>query len=232
MHPFIKTRLSSWGEMFKGKFMWFLSAIWGAIGYLSLVKVEFLPERFQSYTAAKALNFLSWRTWLIVLLILLIGVILEGGHAAIQKREILIEQHKREIIGLESKLGSLHLDSLPWRAIALCHEINNFVDSFGPQPEIKYTSGMSAEHFTQENSEGIDRQSKMVAGFIRKFNSSVVDIYNEFCEHGQEWNDKELENAMSGKMDEFVDSQIKIVVDGLTRLSARMWAETTLHPQS
>lgn len=87
---------------------------------------------------------------------------------------------------------------------------------------------MSAEHFTQDNAEGIERQGKLGAGFTRRFSSSVVDIYNEFCEHGREWEDKELENAMSGKMDDFVDQQIKTVVNSLARMAAKMWAEIRL----
>ncbi len=86
--------------------MWLLSAIWGAVGFLDLIKVEFLPEKFQSYTAVRAIHWLSWRSWLFVMLILLIGVILEGGHAAIQKREGLIERHKQENAQLQTKLQS------------------------------------------------------------------------------------------------------------------------------
>lgn len=66
--------------------MWLLSAIWGAIGLFDLVKAEFLPERIQQYTVIRLLHFISWRTWTIVFLVLLIGVLLEGGHAAIQRR--------------------------------------------------------------------------------------------------------------------------------------------------
>jgi hypothetical protein len=69
--------------------MWLLSAAWTLIGIFDLIKAEFLPERFQSYTAMRLLGILSWRTWVIVFLILFIGVLLEGGHVAIQKRDKL-----------------------------------------------------------------------------------------------------------------------------------------------
>jgi hypothetical protein len=99
--------------MFKGKFMWLMSAIWGGIGFFSLVKAEFLPKEYQDYTVVRALNFLSWRTWLLVLLVLLIGVILEGGHAAIHKRDQKIEDLETELRSITAPLlPNLHLETI------------------------------------------------------------------------------------------------------------------------
>lgn len=63
-----------------------ISVLWFLLGSFSLLRTEFLPERFQAYTAIRVLGYLSWHAWLFVLLGLLLGVLLEGGHAAIQSR--------------------------------------------------------------------------------------------------------------------------------------------------
>jgi hypothetical protein len=157
-----------------------------------------------------------------------IQICIAARKADAQKQE-KINLQSTEIASLKEKLESLCLDSLPWQAIDLCREIDDFISGFGPAQEIKYVNGMSVEHFTQENVEGIERQSKIGAGFTRRFSPRITDIYNEFCEQGRQWEDKELENAMAGRMDDFVDSQIKTVVDHLKQLAAKMWAEIMLH---
>jgi uncharacterized membrane protein len=104
MYPFIKSRFSSWAEMFKAKLMWLLAGIWTLVGVFDLVKTEFLPERFQSYTALRGMLFFSWRTWIFVLLLILIGVILEGGHAAITKRDERINLSIKETANTKAQL--------------------------------------------------------------------------------------------------------------------------------
>jgi hypothetical protein len=107
MHPSLESRISAWAEMFKGKFMGLLSLVWGAIGFLDLVKAEFLPEKFQTYTVVRAISFLSWKTWLIVSLILLIGVLLEGGHAAIRKKNDELNRTAEEIENIRAETNEI-----------------------------------------------------------------------------------------------------------------------------
>jgi hypothetical protein len=101
MYPLVKRRLSSWSEMAKGKFMWVLTSVWGLIGFVDLFKTELLPEKYQSYTVLRLLGYLSLRSWIIVTLVLLIGVLLEGGHAAIEKRD---KSNKEDKSLLEAKI--------------------------------------------------------------------------------------------------------------------------------
>jgi hypothetical protein len=65
--------------MLKGNTMALISVLWFLLGSFSLLRTEFLPERFQAYTAIRVLGYLSWHAWLFVLLGLLLGVLLEGG---------------------------------------------------------------------------------------------------------------------------------------------------------
>ena len=46
------------------------------------MKSELLPEKYQSWTVIKLTPHLSWKTWLISLLVIVIVVLLEGAHAA------------------------------------------------------------------------------------------------------------------------------------------------------
>jgi len=84
--------------------MWLLGGLWGAIGVFDLIRSEFLPERLEAYPIVRLLNFLSWRGWLIVFLVLLIGVLLEGGHAAIQKRDETIANLQSQKVEEEQKI--------------------------------------------------------------------------------------------------------------------------------
>jgi hypothetical protein len=71
--------------MFKAKFMWVVGLCWAAIGFFDLLKAEFLPKSVQDYTAIRFISLLSWHSWLIIFLAIVIAIILEGGHAAIEK---------------------------------------------------------------------------------------------------------------------------------------------------
>lgn len=73
-----------------------LSLLWVAIGAFDLIKSEFLSERFQQYTVIKLFGYLSWRSWFFVLLLLAIGIILEGGHSAIETRNKQIKNITEE----------------------------------------------------------------------------------------------------------------------------------------
>jgi hypothetical protein len=114
-------------------------------------------------------------------------------------RQKQIAEQASELTQLRTKLESLHLNSLPWRAIGLCKEINAFVATLGPQQDYQYSSDMSPEQFTQLNAEQSQRESKMEAGFYLRFTRRVIDTYNEFCEDGME--DKQIEQALGQRMD-------------------------------
>jgi hypothetical protein len=104
MHPLVKLRLSSYTELFKAKFMLTTGAVWGLIGLFSLFRTEFLSEKYQRYTAINLLAHLSLRTWIYVALILVIGILLEGGHAAICKRDQEISTIKETNHSLDERL--------------------------------------------------------------------------------------------------------------------------------
>jgi hypothetical protein len=57
------------------------------LGVWDLIKSELLPEKYQSWTVVAKTPHMAWRTWVIVSLVALLGILLEGAHAAIQKRE-------------------------------------------------------------------------------------------------------------------------------------------------
>jgi hypothetical protein len=83
----ITERLSSWKEIFWGKALLIGTTLWAILGAWDLIKSELLPERFQSWTVVAKTPHLSWQTWAMASLAILLGVLLEGAHTAIQKRE-------------------------------------------------------------------------------------------------------------------------------------------------
>jgi hypothetical protein len=86
----VAERLSSWKEIFWGKAMAIVGGVWLLIGAWDLIKSEFLPERYQSWTVVALTPHLSWRTWVIVSLVLLLLTLMEGAHTAIKKRDAVI----------------------------------------------------------------------------------------------------------------------------------------------
>src|ERR1700731_3858297 len=83
----VRERFSSWGEIFWGKALLIGATLWAILGAWDLIKSELLPEKYQSWTLVAKTPHLSWRTWAIALLAILLCVLLEGAHAAIQKRD-------------------------------------------------------------------------------------------------------------------------------------------------
>lgn len=73
--------------MFWGKAPLIGTTLWAVLGAWDLFKSEILPEKYQSWTLVANTPHLSWSTWIIVLLAILLAVLLEGAHAAIQKRD-------------------------------------------------------------------------------------------------------------------------------------------------
>ena len=80
-------RLSSWKEIFWGKALLIGTTLWVILGAWDLIKSELLPEKYQSWTVVALTPHLQWRTWALALLVILLGVLLEGSHAAIRERE-------------------------------------------------------------------------------------------------------------------------------------------------
>ena len=85
--------------MCRGKTWGLVILLWVALGAFDVIKSEFFPEKYQHITAIRLITFFSWRFWLIILLALLIGVLLEGGYAALQERDKKWEEERR---GIES----------------------------------------------------------------------------------------------------------------------------------
>lgn len=90
MHRQMAERLSSWKEIFWGKAMAIGGGVWLLIGAWDLIKSQFLPAQYQSWTVVAITPHLSGRTWVIVLLVLLLLILMEGAHAAIKKRDAVI----------------------------------------------------------------------------------------------------------------------------------------------
>jgi hypothetical protein len=82
----VRERLSSWEEIFWGKALLIGTTLWVILGAWDLIKSELLPDKYQSWTLVAKTPHLSWRAWVIALLTILLGVLLEGAHAAIQTR--------------------------------------------------------------------------------------------------------------------------------------------------
>lgn len=93
MH-WIRQRFHSWKEIFWRKAVALIAGAWFVIGVWDLIKSELLPDRYQALTVVKMTPHMQWRTWLIVTLAIVILVLLEGAHAAIQKRNVQIEQQR------------------------------------------------------------------------------------------------------------------------------------------
>jgi hypothetical protein len=100
----IKDRLRSWKEIFWNKAVWITLTVYSLIGLFDLLKAEFLPDKYQSWTVVKLLPSWSWRTWLVVLLMLVIGILLEGAHAALKRRDASITVEKRELEKLKEEV--------------------------------------------------------------------------------------------------------------------------------
>lgn len=100
-------RISSWKEIIWGKAMKVGLALYSFVGFFDLMKSEFLPEKYQSWTIVKLIPLWSWKTWLILLLLLLVGILLEGAHAAIDKRDREHNATKLQLADLKSELERL-----------------------------------------------------------------------------------------------------------------------------
>lgn len=100
----ITERLSSWKEVFWGKAFLLGAGLWVLLGAWDLFKSEFLPEKYQSWTVVALTPHLQLRTWALILLVIILGVLLEGSHAATQKRdkenaELKSEMAKQSVTG-------------------------------------------------------------------------------------------------------------------------------------
>jgi hypothetical protein len=90
-HFVIKPRLESWNEIFWKKAVGIAAFLWFLLGLWDLTKSELLPDEYQSWTVVKHTPHMSWRTWVIGILVILIVVLLEGANTAIRKRNAAIE---------------------------------------------------------------------------------------------------------------------------------------------
>lgn len=83
----VRGRLRSWREVFWGKALVIGTTLWVTLGAWDLIKSELLPEKYQSWTVVAVTPHFRWQTWGLALLFILLAVLLEGSHAAIQKRD-------------------------------------------------------------------------------------------------------------------------------------------------
>jgi hypothetical protein len=185
MHSAIKKRLSSWAELFRGKVMWFVAAAWTLLGGFDLVKAELLPEKYASYTALHLFRYVSWRTWLIVFLFLLIGVVLEGGHKAIQAREEKLIAADERIDGEQKKYLTLSnaLQRVQGPKVHLLWDVPKDFASLGKRENrliIENASDVDAYHVKIQDV-SIDRNKVVSATFseinvLRKNSKMTVDL--------------------------------------------------------
>jgi hypothetical protein len=83
----VSARLHSWKEIFWGKALLIGGALWAILGAWDLMKSELLPDKYQSWTLVAKTPHLSWQIWVIALFAIVLGVLLEGAHAAMQTRD-------------------------------------------------------------------------------------------------------------------------------------------------
>jgi hypothetical protein len=91
-------RLSSWREIFCGRALFIGTTLWFVLGAWDLVKSEFLPEKYQSWTVVTLTPHLKWSMWALILLVILVGVLLEGSHAALRERDKVNAELQSEIV--------------------------------------------------------------------------------------------------------------------------------------
>ncbi len=108
----VEARLRSWKEIFWGKTVAIVAALWGLIGVWDLIKSEFLPDNYQSLTVVKMTPHMQWRTWLMGILVLLIVVLLEGAHKAIHRRNVELSRLAQGPDHLSEHDPKVYLDPL------------------------------------------------------------------------------------------------------------------------
>jgi hypothetical protein len=116
MHRQVAERLHSWKEVFWGKAMKIGGSVWLLVGVWDLIKSEFLPEKYQSWTVVTLTPRLSWRTWVIVSLVLLLLILAEGAHAAIKKRDVTTARLESEYALLKELQAKPNLQ-INWQGI-------------------------------------------------------------------------------------------------------------------
>ena len=125
MHRAIRQRYDSWEEIFWKKGVGVIAAAYSVFALWDFVKSELLPEHYQSLTIVKMTPHLSWRTWVIVVLLIGIAVLLEGAHAAIQKRNTALA-------GIAPKLKIMrHVHEQPLANRAVTYYIDVVNESIG-----------------------------------------------------------------------------------------------------
>lgn len=87
MQSEIYKRLCSWKEMFWSKALLVFDALWSMLAAWDLIKSELLPEKYQSWILVAKTPHMAWSTWVIIFLVAVLGILLEGAHAAIQNRD-------------------------------------------------------------------------------------------------------------------------------------------------
>jgi len=112
MYQAIEARLRSCKEIFRKKTLAIATAIWGLVGVWDLVKSEFLPDKFQSWTVVKIIPPMQWRTWVIGILGILVFVLLEGAHTAIYRRDVELSRLGQRPDNLSEHDPKIYLDPL------------------------------------------------------------------------------------------------------------------------
>jgi hypothetical protein len=99
-----RSRFASWKEIFWRRAVGVIMTVYGLLGFFDLTKSEFLPDKYQGYTVIKLIPHLPLHWWTIGLLILTVGILLEGSHEAIVGRESEHEHTKAELAGVREEL--------------------------------------------------------------------------------------------------------------------------------
>jgi hypothetical protein len=91
-----RDRFPYWKELFRRNPVTVATtSLYGTLAAFSLLKTEFLPDRWQHKQLIAFIPTWTWRTWLIGCLVLIIGGLLEGSYQAAKRRDQQIESLRR-----------------------------------------------------------------------------------------------------------------------------------------
>lgn len=108
--------------------------------------------------------------------------------------------------------------TLKGRTLKFCDDLEAFKKELGPEPEIKWTTGNSAQEFFDANEPMTIREQKMHHEFHLRFGERAWNLWHE---HGAERRESEpLKQAMQGRLD--CDERLNPVIDGFKQLAKMM----------
>jgi hypothetical protein len=136
------------------------------LSLVDLIKTEFLPEKYQSWTFLKILPHLQWRTWIIVLLFVLLILTIDGSN----------ETHRKVCTESEAKLNDAQEEFERERARQLRPILRGTIERF-------YSTQFSAEELQSDVRRDIEVLSKVLIfnespcpTTVRSFDLTIQDV--------------------------------------------------------